>query len=98
MRSVRSDRRMARTAAIGLRREPQPPMPIVIPLRELADQVVERHPLVSHGRLPTCVRVGVALLHERRPLLVGHPGDVELVGEALLESVAAPRRRPGRSR
>ncbi len=33
MRSRSGERRMARTAAIGLRREPQPPSPIVIPSR-----------------------------------------------------------------
>ena len=33
VRSVRSERQMARTTAMGLRREPQPPMPIVMPER-----------------------------------------------------------------
>ena len=32
-RSQRSLRRMARTSDIGFRRDPQPPMPSVIPLR-----------------------------------------------------------------
>ena len=32
---------MARTTDMGLRREPQPPMPIVMPERELADHVVD---------------------------------------------------------
>ena len=36
MRSVRSDRQMARTTAMGLRREPQPPMPRVMPERSSA--------------------------------------------------------------
>ena len=36
VRSRRSLRRIARTSDIGLRREPQPPMPIVIPDRSRA--------------------------------------------------------------
>ena len=36
-----------------------------------------------------CRGVGVALLDEGGPLLVGHAAHVELVGEALLEAVAA---------
>ncbi len=36
VRSVMSRRRISRTRAIGLRRDPQPPMPIVIPLSMVA--------------------------------------------------------------
>ncbi|SKV80863.1 Uncharacterised protein [Mycobacteroides abscessus subsp. abscessus] len=36
VKSVMSERRIARTKAIGLRREPQPPRPMVIPLRSSA--------------------------------------------------------------
>ncbi len=36
VRSRSADRHSARTSAIGLRREPQPPMPIVMPLSSAA--------------------------------------------------------------
>ena len=62
--------------------------------RELADELVE-----SVARLSDAIRpgpspassggVGVALLDEGGPLFVGHAGDVQLVGEALFEPVAA---------
>ena len=72
---------------------------------ELADELVEGQSLVSHGGSAPRVGcmvvrrgsvrghrggVGVALLDEGGPLLVGHAGHVELVGEALLEPVARP--------
>ncbi len=38
---------MARTSDIGLRRLPHPPMPIVMPERELGDDLVGREPLVA---------------------------------------------------
>ena len=94
---------MARTAAIGLRREPQPPMPMVMPLRSSPTSSSRVSRLSAMSVLPVgAVRsvgvvtsvpssggVGVALLDEGRPLLVGHAGHVQLVGEALLEPVAA---------
>ncbi len=52
---VRSERQMARTAAIGLRRDPQPPMPMVMPAAQLADQVVDGGRLSVIGALiPHC--------------------------------------------
>ena len=51
---------------------------------ELADDVVDGGALVAHSG-----GVGVALLDEGGPLLVGHAAHVQLVGEALLEAVAA---------
>ena len=43
---------MARTIDIGLRREPHPPIPIVIPSRQLGDDVVLGEALVfGHDRL-----------------------------------------------
>src|ERR1700722_10294716 len=78
---------MARTTAMGLRREPQPPMPRVMPERSsptMSSTVVR----LSDIR-PSRRGVGVALLDEGGPLLVGHPAHMELVGEALLEAIAA---------
>ena len=86
---------MARTAAMGLRRDPQPPMPMVIPLRNsptssssdsrLSAMVPDSVRSVG-GVMATVGGVGVALLDEGGPLLVGHAGHMELVGEALLEA------------
>ena len=77
---------MARTAAIGLRRDPHPPMPMVIPLRNSPTSSS------SDSRLSVIVRTvcRAALLDEGGPLLVGHAGHVELVGEPLFEPVAPP--------
>src|SRR5580700_11823729 len=84
---------MARTTAIGLRREPQPPIPMVMPERSsptMSSTVVRlsaiRRSLAHSGYSPG--GVGVALLDEGGPLLVGHAAHVELVREALLEAVA----------
>src|SRR5664280_3809496 len=106
---------MARTAAIGLRRDPQPPIPMVIPLRNSPIRsssdsrlsAMSRRPVWDvHSRsaplvllprvrsasgpdrqpgLPGGVRV--PLLDEGGPLLVGHAGHVQLVGEPLLEPI-----------
>src|SRR5580700_6544432 len=87
VRSVRSERQMARTTAMGLRREPQPPIPMVMPERSsltMSSTVVR----LSDIR-PSRRGVGVALLDEGGPLLVGHAAHVQLVGEALLVAVAA---------
>ena len=90
MRSPIPARRMARTTAMGLRRDPHPPKPMVMPVAELADHVVDGGALVAHRR-PWRSRGGVrvALVDEGLALLVGHARDVELVGEPLLEAVAA---------
>src|SRR5271165_5845003 len=78
---------MARTTAMGLRREPQPPMPIVMPERS---SLTMSSTVVRLSAISGSLRgVGVALLDEGGPLLVGHAAHVELVGEALLEAVAA---------
>src|ERR1700727_544258 len=94
---------MARIAAIGFRRVPQPPTPMVMPLRSsltsssnvsLLSAMVSC-PVLRSGVVGAdvgCVLllggVGFALLDEGRALLVGHPGYVELVGEPLLKPVA----------
>ena len=48
---------MARTMLIGLRREPQPPMPIVMPSRSSRDDVFLGDALVGHSvRVPVTTR------------------------------------------
>src|SRR5215207_9210648 len=77
---------MARTMLIGLRREPQPPIPIVMPSRSSAttsSSVIR----LSVTVLLLLGRVGVALLDERVAQLVGDAGEVELEREALREAV-----------
>src|SRR5215467_1012747 len=78
-RSFSPDRRIARTSAIGLRRDPQPPIPIVMPERS--------SPATSSG-LMTATR-SAPPVHERLPRRVGDAGEVELVGESLLVPVGA---------
>src|SRR6476661_6633110 len=101
---------MARTMLIGLRREPQPPMPIVIPSRSSATTSASvislsvicsapgpadaaTAPLGERGVGPSdrtprsLAHVRVALGHERIPVLVGHPREVQLEREALLVAV-----------
>src|SRR3954462_5821814 len=63
---------------IGLRRDPQPPMPIVIPFRSSATTSF------SVVRLSA-----IRLLHEGVPGLVALAGQVELEREALLVAIAA---------
>src|SRR5271157_4406709 len=78
---------MARTTAMGLRREPHPPIPMVMPERSsptMASTVVRLSAITCSFR-----GVGVALLDEGGPLLVGHTAHVQLVGEPLFEAVAA---------
>src|SRR3954454_5647942 len=75
---------MARTSAIGLRRAPQPPMPMVMPSRS--------SPTTSSidARLSATLvvlRPLVAPLDERVTRAVRDAGQVELEGEALLEAV-----------
>src|SRR4051794_35456260 len=69
---------MALTSAIGLRREPQPPMPTVIPSDSSAATSAA---LIRLSRMSS--------LQEGPPRLVGHAGQVQLEGEALLVAVAA---------
>src|ERR1700733_1977664 len=78
---------MARITAIGFRREAPPPLPTVMPERSsptMSSTVVR----LSDIR-PSLRGVGVALLDEGGPLLVGHAAHVKLVGEALLVAIAA---------
>ena len=51
VRFLSGDRRMARTSAMGLRRDPQPPIPIVIPSRSSAttSSGVSHAPLIRTG-------------------------------------------------
>src|SRR5258706_4164710 len=71
---------------MGLRREPQPPMPIVMPSRSSAttSSSVMRLSLIVRCLLDG---IWVAALDERVAQLVGHAGQVELEGEALLVAV-----------
>src|SRR5205823_14027308 len=82
VRSFTSERRMARTSDMGLRREPHPPMPTVIP------SVSSATTSSSVVRLSATLSAA-ALVDERLPGLVGDVRQVELEGEALLEAVAA---------
>src|SRR4051794_31710677 len=86
VRSRSGDRAIARTSAIGLRREPQPPMPIVMPSRSSAttSSIVARLSATAVVFRPVLAPVdeGVA----RR---VARTGEVELEGEPLLEPVGA---------
>ena len=85
MRSFRSERRIARTSAIGLRRGPQPPMPMVMPSSSSAttSSMVIR---LSRGPLLTCSALSVPANVVAQ--LVADARQVELEGEALLEPVA----------
>ena len=88
---------MARTMHIGLRRDPQPPMPMVMPSRSSA---TTSSSVMRLSGIAACLlgRVGVALLDERVAELVGHAGQVELEREALLEAVGALHVPRGRCR
>src|SRR5438045_6128728 len=66
---------------MGFRREPQPPMPIVIPSRS--------SPTTSASVTLLLVMARVPLLDERLTGLVADAGQVELEREALLVPVAA---------
>src|SRR5687767_14460900 len=71
---------MARTSDIGLRREPQPPMPMVMPSRS------------SAANSSWVVRLSATpgpLVDERRAGLATGAGQGQLVGEALLVPIAA---------
>src|SRR6185295_13078717 len=72
-----------RTTDIGLRREPHPPIPTVMPERSsaTASSSVQRLSFTSRRR------VGAALGDEGVAVLVGDAGQVELEREALLVAV-----------
>src|SRR5690348_15845104 len=70
---------MARTSAIGLRRDPQPPIPTVMP---------ERSSPATSSALRTVTRSPVPV-DERLAGRVGDPGEVELEGAPLLVPVGA---------
>src|ERR1017187_3567410 len=89
VRSFSGDRRSARTSAIGFRRAPPPPLPMVIPSASVATAASAVERLSAMVALPR--RLGFALLDEGRPRLVSRAGEVQLEGEALLEAVAALR-------
>src|ERR1700704_3121475 len=90
-----SERRIARTKAIGLRRDPQPPKPIVIPLRSSpttssSDFVLSRLlAMFVSAFLLGCVLARLAGGDELVAVFVGHAEEVEFEGVALLEAVAA---------
>src|SRR5437660_1382972 len=78
---------MARTSDMGLRRDAQPPIPIVIPSWSEATASSSVHRLSATLLLR---EVGcLARLHERIAGLVGDARQVELEGETLLVAVAA---------
>src|SRR5436190_18954325 len=87
VRSRSGERRISRTIDMGLRREPQPPMPMVMPSRNWA--TTSSSVSVLSGTKASLRELGVALVDERVARLVGHARQVELEGEALLEAVAA---------
>src|SRR5262245_37381442 len=90
VKSRRFERAIARTIAIGLRLEPQTPIPIVIPSRNIstASSIVARLSVLTGGSC-SLVERRRALLDERGARLVGCAGHVQLVGKALLVSVRA---------
>src|SRR5690242_13896558 len=79
--------------AIGLRREPQPPMPIVMPLSTPAtasSSVVRLSVTISPlaSLVPAESLVPLVRARERVPVFVRDTGEVELEGEPLLHPVA----------
>src|SRR5580693_6358835 len=80
VRSVRPEAAIARTSAIGLRREPKPPIPIVMPDRS--------SPATCSG-VSTSTGTSVPV-HEGLPRLVRDSGQVELEGESLLVAIRPP--------
>src|SRR5271165_5876727 len=76
VRSARSDAAIALTSAIGLRRDPQPPIPMVIPDRSSPTTSAV---VMTLGPLPP--------VNERLPGPVGDSGQVKLKGEPLLVPV-----------
>src|SRR5579884_2089053 len=89
-RSLTDERRMARTTDIGLRREPQPPIPMVIPSRNSATtsvSVVRLSP-ISRSFAPFPIS-RPPFLQVGTTCLTGDVGQIQLEVEALLEPVAA---------
>src|SRR5512139_2360025 len=90
VRSRSSDRKIARIRAIGLRREPQPPIPIVMPL--CSDATISSTDIVLSmvGSALLLRRGGVAVAgDEAVAVLVAGAHQIELEREALLVAVAA---------
>src|SRR5512139_3681664 len=96
VRSRRSERKIARTRAIGLRREPQPPIPIVMPLS--SDPTMSSIETVLSVVADVADVAGVTELTAVSALLLGDEvvavlvtgaHQVELEREALLVAVAA---------
>src|SRR4051794_28737659 len=88
VRSLSDERRIARTRDIGLRREPQPPMPMVMPSRSWATTSASVIRLSRISPVALLGEPGVALGDERVSCLVGHAREIELVGETLFVPVA----------
>src|SRR5579884_1210203 len=78
---------MARTRDIGLRRDPHPPMPRVIPSRSSA--TTSASVICLSGKVGLLRRIGASPLDERLPRLVCDTREVQLIGKALLVPVAA---------
>src|SRR5438093_9465722 len=88
VRSLSDDRQIARTSDIGFRRDPHPPIPIVMPSRSSATTSSSVMRLSGMAREARSLLEGrVALLDERLPGLVGDAGQVQLEREPLLETV-----------
>src|SRR5690242_11599458 len=78
--------------AIGLRRDPQPPMPMVIPLctdDTASSRVVLLSDITSPLALlvPAASRLSLLGTRERVPVFVGDAGQVEFEREALFHAV-----------
>src|SRR5438309_1858728 len=71
---------------MGLRRDPHPPMPMVIPSRSSETTSAS---VVRLSNVIQPARGRLTLVHERLPVAVALTPQVELEGEALLEAVAA---------
>src|SRR5882672_10357383 len=84
VRSFTDERRIALTTDIGLRREPQPPIPIVMPSR-ISDTISSS---VTRLSATLSFEIRFPLLDKGPSRLIGHVGVVQLEGEALLHAVA----------
>src|SRR3954447_23661140 len=86
VRSRSDDRAIARTSAIGLRREAQPPMPMVMPSRS---SVTTSSIVARLSATAVVFRPVLAPVDEGVARLVARTAEVELEGETLLEPVGA---------